>query len=559
MNDEYIIDKTTGKTIRKDGKVPIANFNAQLEEIVICKTHNSEIKKYKVNFYNTKFVASDEIESSKLKDYDYSALDDSLLLMPTVSKAAAEMEYYIKSQAPYVKVNTKYQFNQLGWHNIDGQHCYCAGDKIIGLDKNVVYDIDKRLTKYFCLEVDNTLSENDAVRYAMNMASVDAPATPVIFASGVLGVVRQPILDADINVPCATYVKGKTQYRKTESSKQETQLYNRSQIHSNSGVSITRVSSSEFKIEEKMHILKDAPFICDDLYRETDTKKRKLYESRVKNALRNFADNSSRETARSDFKNNCQLIITAEYLIESVTDVGRMFVIEIDHPIDSERLKKVQQHPQALSTFYYYFIKWISKHYDNIVFELKRKFADFRENVCEHTSSYERLYEQAFLLRFAFGVFLKYVNEVLDSIDVNTYNYEFANFVSKYVKRQEEILNYLSVKEVHITNYAYELLELIKEGKIEVKSKSEKTPDCYKKGKRLYVRSIALSEALYRKYGKRITKNAIVKYFRDEFISNEYSDNTAKKRKNGLRYMELDLDKLKENANSNTNLNGLLY
>lgn len=559
MNAEYSIDEVTGKTIRNDDKKIIANFNAQLEEIIIYKTNNGAIKKYKVNFYNPDFVASEEIEYTKLKEYDYGLLDDSLLLMPTVPRAAAEMEYYIKSQAAGVDTKTKYLFDKLGWHNINGQHCYCAGNIVIGFDTNEEFIVDKDLSERFHLEIDNSLSEKDAAIYAMKMMAVDTPATPIIFSSGVLGISRQMILDADINIPCALYVQGRTQYRKTECSKQETQLYNRSQIHSSSGVSITRVSSSEYKTEEKMDVLKDATFICDDLYRETDSTKRKIYERRVKNSLRNFADNSSRETSRSAFKNNCQLIVTAEYLIDSKTDVGRMFVIEIPKPIDSERLKEVQQNPQALSTFYYYFIKWISKNYNSIVSELKEKFMDFRETVITHASSYERLYEQAFLLRFAFNLFLVYVNGVLKSVDVDKYNDEFADFVNLYVKRQEEILNNLSAKELNITNYSYELLKLIKDGIIEVKSKSDKHPDCYKKGKSLFVRSIALSEALYKKYGKKVSKTAILKYFREEYISIEYSDNTAKKRNAGLRYMELDLDKLQADAKNGAKLNGLFY
>ena len=93
-----------------------------------------------------------------------------------------------------------------------------------------------------------------------------------------------------------------------------TALYGRTALQDLSGISTLRVSSTEFKSEECISLLKDATFIFDDLCKANDKKVRKGYEKRVRNIIRNFADNSPRTTARSSFENNCQVIITSEYL-----------------------------------------------------------------------------------------------------------------------------------------------------------------------------------------------------------------------------------------------------
>lgn len=147
-----------------------------------------------------------------------------------------------------------------------------------------------------------------------------------------------------------------------------------------SGISTLRVSSTEFKTEECVAVLKDATFILDDLFKEKDNRTLRDYERRVRNIIRNFADNSPRTTTRSSHKNNSQIIITAEYLLESKTDVGRLMVLEVTEPIDSKKLDICQKTPLGVSSFYYHFIKWVAEKYEDIVEDIIRQFAIFRES-----------------------------------------------------------------------------------------------------------------------------------------------------------------------------------
>ena len=82
----------------KDG-ISIANFDARLRCVKKCITQKGIIRKYDIEFNNGVRKFEVEIDSKELEKYNYTELDDSLLLSPTVSSAAKEMAYYITCQA----------------------------------------------------------------------------------------------------------------------------------------------------------------------------------------------------------------------------------------------------------------------------------------------------------------------------------------------------------------------------------------------------------------------------------------------------------------------------
>lgn len=554
----YYVDGATGNTIRTDEKgkeTIIANFNVKLKKVITYNMTDKIEKKYNLEFYNPHFIGATEVDVKGLEKFDYSSVDDSLLLSPTVSTASKEMAFYIKNQSKDAEKKTLFCFDKLGWRNIEGKHVYCAGDTIISPEPFDNFVIADNLSKKYHLEIDNNLSEKDAVDYALKMMYVDPPVTPIIFATGQLGVMRKIIFDADINTPSILCIVSPTQYRKTEYTKQSTQIYNRSQIKNSSGVSSLRVSSSEYKIEELTDTLKDATFILDDLYKEPDNKKRRENEKRVRNLIRNFSDNSPRTTALSSFKNNCQVIVTAEYLMESKTDVGRMMVLKLDHRINSENLSACQKYPLALSTFYYFFIKWLCKHYDEVVIYLKNEFAKFRDGAPSHIISYERLYEQSFLLSFAFDIFMEYRKSVIGNISADTYEEKFSGYVATFLDQQSIILDEISASEIKVTNLSYELLQMLN-SKIIVPQ--EKGSECFMKGRKLYIKNTYFGKALKDKYKQNFSTKYIAAYFRDRYISDVYDDNRPKKY-DGKRYLVLNMEELKKDAATYNNTTSQLF
>lgn len=553
----YHVDEANGSTVRSSDDVVIADFSIKVRTVNEYIQNDTVVqKKCVVQFYNPTYVCEDEIDVKQLEKIDYSGINEALLLSPTVKTADKEMAYHIKSLSRGIKPDKIFLFDKLGWHNINGNHVYCAGDTLIG-DCINKYKITEEISNKYKFEFDSLLSEKEAVECIFKLMKVDAHICPIVFITGMLGVLRQLFKDADIKVPCCLYLFGPSQNRKTTLAIFCTALYNRRTLQNLSGISTLRVSSTEFKSEECVNALKDATFLFDDLYKETDKKLHKDYEKRVRNIIRNFADNSPRTTARSSFENNCQIIITAEYLLNTKTDVGRLMLLNVKDPIDSQRLAACQEQPLSVSSFYYYFINWVSNNYDAIVSDIKQQFKAFRVSGGSHQFGYERLYEQSFLLNYAFDLFLKYSTEIGYIVrDINSVENDFCGFINNALIKQKEIIEKLEAREIEVINFSVELLEMLNNNVIEVGSKGD---ECFIKDKKLYITNRMLGKYLKNKFGRTFSAKEVTSYFRNRYIAESYADNRLKKYNNKC-YLILDINELINDAKDDSyTINNLFF
>ena len=551
----YRSDTTGGTTLRGESETTIANFYPVVKKVAKYKCGDKVQKKYVVEFYDPYYIGKVEIDSKSLEKFDYSSVDDALQLNPTISTAGKEMAYYIRDQAKSVEVEEKLLLDTLGWHNCSDNHVYCAGNMVIGEISQEDYVISDYLSKYR-LDIDVTLSEKDAAVHTMKLMDIAPGSSCLVFASGLLGPLRQIILDAGLRPPCIPYVEGESQCKKTTLVKLCTIMYNRSELQNDSDIACKRVSSSEFKLEEIISELKDTTFLLDDLFK-ADNKMKKIYEGRIENAIRNFADNSTRSTARSAFKNNSNIIITAEYLIESKTDVGRLFLICIGQDdVDVDKLSECQKNPLALSTFYCYFIRHLSLHYDAIVERLKKEYSAFRCSAYDHESKFGRLYEQFFLIDFAFSLYLEYAVSVGLNINKELVKNNFQNYVRQALKKQNGILISLDRKEVKSVNFSKELVTMISDGSVTLLKKGS---ECFEKGGFIYITTRYFNSKLREKYERDFSARSITSYFRDRYISEVDADNRQKKYK-GRRYLKLNKKELMKDAyDTGYEINNLFY
>ena len=541
--ERYYIDDY-GRTLREDDDTIVADFNVKL--VTVEKYITAENKCYEVftlDFYKDEFICRYKLSPDELDKQNYYDIDSRLLLSPVVSSASKEIAYFIRCQVTSAEIKEFKFFDKLGWHKFDGEHFYCAGDTLIGSLDN--YFIKEHLSETYHLEIDRDMTELSALEHTFDLIKIEPEITSLIFIFGLIGITRQLIKDANIKIPSALYIDGNTQTRKTTTSKLLTCMYNRSLLESDISVSGTRVNSTNIKVEELAEKLKDTSFILDDLYRQSDTKLRKEYESHVRNLIRNFADNTPRSTARSSYEINCQLIITAEYLLKSLTDLGRTVIVHVSKPINSERLSYCQKQPLGLSTFYYYFIKWLSVNYSKIVERLRSEYITFREQAKDHKSNYERLYESWFLLKIVFEIYLDYAIEVGAEVNKKSLTDGFYRYVQKTFAFESKILKRVKASEAEKLNFSRELISMINSGIIKVTKKGD---NCFGKGRYLYITNNYFARKLYDKYGKVFSAKSITAYFRDRSISEAYDDNTNKKYR-GKRYLVLNKDFLNEDAN----------
>lgn len=557
MHNRFSPDRANGKTVRSEDNMPIADFYPEVTSIIKYVEGSNVTIKADVKFYgNDDLICQAELELKGLEKFDYSELDSELTLSPDIHTATKDMASFIKKQAEEVPIKEIRQINKLGWHNINGEHCYCTGNRFIGLNSRSYCLVNEELSQKYHFDIDESISEVDAITNIVDIIQIEPKISSILFATGMLGVMRQPILDAGLKVPCITYVCGPTQTRKTSTAIECTRIYNKASLQEDAEISSMRVSSTEVRTEQITDELKDCVFIYDDLYKEKNPVLRKKYESNVRNLLRNFADNSCRNTARSAFKNNCQVVITGEYLLDSKTDVGRLFVVIVDQPINSERLRTCQERPLALPTFYLYFIEWISENYDTIVERLRNEFSEFRSSELGRRSDYQRLYEQAFLLDFVFTLFLEYAVSKGCPLNKEAFELDFKLNLEEILDEQLKILKHLEQQEEIDINYSKEVVTMLRDGTLPL---GKKGSTCFKKDGLIYIKNELLGDKLGKKYGRYFSAKDIAAYFRKKYISVVYHDGRPKKYNNKC-YLVLKPTELYADAQEQTHrINNLFY
>lgn len=552
MNTRYAIKEKKLYMRNGHGKlVELAEFEPRVDSVT--EYYDIEGEKiqclFDVSFYkNNELLCQKSISSSKLEDIDYSELSYQLILNPTRKSAKRDIAGYIRflaAQFPATKIQL---YNKLGWHRLsDGKHTYCAGDRIITADGDCKqgYILPKLKNKYHFQTTE--LSEQEAAEAALFHAAISPPYSTAAVASGLLGILHQIVIDAGIRPPGAINFVGETQTRKTSMVLACCAMYNRENIANPNNIGISRVNSSNYKLEEEIDECRDTTYIVDDLFRSSDPKERRENEQRVRNIIRNCADNSSRQTARSQFKTNCQILLTSEYLLDSITDLGRCFIVRLNDSVDAQKLLQCQQQPLSLSTSYHYFIQYLCKNYEPVLHSLKNAFQKFRTQ--QHNSKYERICEQAFLLEFAFHLYCDYaagIHAISADLSAKT-KQVFTEEIECLVEQQNQIMNVVAKKEKKNLNFSKEVLNFVSDTK-PYRHNPEK---CFLKGKYLYITCDLFSAYLLNKYGSQnqITHKRITRYFADRQICKKDGNrNVVKYGKSGKRFLALNRQLLELDA-----------
>ncbi|MDY3030833.1 MAG: hypothetical protein SOS24_03605, partial [Clostridia bacterium] len=381
---------------------------------------------------------------------------------------------------------------------------------------------------------------------------IDFRYTSILTAAGILGLLRQLIIDSGIRPPCALQVSAGTQSRKTTLTELCTRMYNRSDMMSGLGVNAARPDSSLPKISELIDNCKDCVFLLDDLFRTDDKRQKKDMERTVVGILRIYADNSARRNMQSEHKANSQLIITSEYLLNDISNVGRCFYLFIKDKVNLQRLSEAQKTPLALSTAYFYFIKYICCHYDDTAAFIKSEFNRSREQADRHIGKYERIYEMAALLTAAFKILCKYAVEkdVFASSYAEKMISSFKEQISKQVDFHCKHVELLQAQNKQI-NLSRTLVYLINAKKINLGSK--KGDNCFKDKNYIYIKLSYFAKAIYDEYKIRLSAKFISGYFSQKYISEVYrsaKNRTNVKKIDNVNYLVLNIKELKDDAKS---------
>lgn len=440
------------------------------------------------------------------------------------------------------EISGKNFFDKIGWHNFDGKHYYCAGNRIIP-------EIDDfRITEgleSLQFEIDSQLNDGEALEKSLKIMNIAYEISSVLYISGFVGICRQLFYDAGVKISAPIFLFGDSQTGKTTLAELATRMFNRSKLTVERSQFYTRVSSTSYKVEQLISNCKDNTFILDDLHKAGNDSKLNQNEWVVCNAIRNLADNTARQTKQSAFECLCQLVITSEYLLHNKSDIGRCFVIRADKNLINHSLTECQNEPLVLSTHYFYFIKWLADNYNSIVEEITEAFKKFRAKANEDCK-FKRVYDYAFVLKTVFKIYCRYISSINVDIEIKNMRRRFKNNIRKLIKEQEDILDYLVRTEDVPKSLAVLLVDAIVNKKIIVGEKGE---GCYREGNDLFIRAEYFGSFLYDEYRMKVGVTTITRYFSSRYISETYRDGRQKKR-NNIYYIHIKLDRLYAEAES---------
>lgn len=584
-NTNLLIEKKTGRFAKL-----ISNFGVKVNNITIQE--DFETKKttiVEIIFYlPTNEQKNISINLEDIDKFEYQQVSPFIIFGDELStkKCKEHIANIIRYQS--IKYMEKFEYyieeytilNKLGWNKIYGNHIYVAGDTIIG-DEKIIKNlkVDEKISSRYKLEVDENLSEYDALLGALDMYNITAPVSNVVFSCFLIGLMRQLFIDANVVPKSTFFIVGDTQTQKTSLVKLLTCLYNRK---SNPDLTSCQmhITSTNKAVEKVTNSLYDTTFLYDDLYYDNDRATRKSNEKHLTSLIRSFADNTARATNSSNDEINSQLIVTSEYIPKCVSNLGRLYIVDIMydyeddehiHSIDLRKLKQCQDNHLVLSTFAKYFLRYISENYEHIVKYIQDIFSRYRnlfihdENEDENDkdnevdSNYNRLDDICYIISIA----IKILDDYVDS--VNKFNKsenhkelkiklkKTIKYLCKISRYQKEILKQSKQQDNYSINLCQKLLEIID---IDNTLGFAENNNIFIEDNTLFLNPYYFIQLLNKhqitnKDGEIFTYNQIVKYFRARHIIKLKYNNLNTFRKYNHYYSALSIKKLKNEAENN--------
>lgn len=527
-------------TYRKKDGMKIANFTFEVK--AVHKYVSDESYKFELDI---EFISGGEhyrkvIDKRNLHKLDCFDISPNLFVSPSVN-GAKEIAFAIMERIHYAPIQEVYSVTRIGWHNYQGNHFYCAGDNILSHQPINNVTVNANIAN-LSFEYDNTLNEKDALRAALNIIRIESTITPILFAGNLLGIIRQILIDAGIRDNIVIILVGSTHCQKTSVSKVVIFLYNRSDL--DSGLQSTRMCSSLPAVEKKLTDMKDTSFLLDDLNESVQTSERNRQEAILHYVIREAGDNCGRSTMKATAQINSKVFMTAEYIPDlSISDLARTLIIKVNKPMANAQLTECQMHPLSLSTFYKYFIEWVSARYEDLVGDIKIHYEEHRKTSYRSSNKYKRLEDQAFLLEYIFGLFLRYAKEHID-IDDQGDKKQFKEILNNVIENQIYEIRKLELREQYRKNLSLAVLDMWNNQHIKDCGKNS---SCFKKSNCLFITAEHLAETLLSTTGISLSAKSIVGYFRRRNFSGFYADGTTKK-VNNTRYLTLNFAELHRDA-----------
>ena len=250
---------------------------------------------------------------------------------------------YLRMQLSQCDLPRGQYFEQTGWQQIDGQHCYLpdlAPENRLAeppVDGSPPYLIAKETSSYH-LSVDPTMSAETAVKQLLETFLPHLNVYLPVWAYALFSVCRSFLRDSGLSTACILYLIATQGFGKTATAKALCQLFD------DSNGCITDVydaGSTISAMERALMTTRDRSVLLDDIYIGTNkAKQRERLASAA--ALLRFAANETKRTKTRGSKNvsvSCAagLVVTGEIPMEASSDVTRCILVRIREKLAGSR------------------------------------------------------------------------------------------------------------------------------------------------------------------------------------------------------------------------------
>ncbi|HBA51126.1 MAG TPA: hypothetical protein DCZ91_25670 [Lachnospiraceae bacterium] len=440
-----------------------------IEKVDVCKGKKEYYVRLCPQFDDGSFGAAMDVPQEKLDKFTWWKKEACCWLNPEISECKTKryLENAVREALKEASERKVYQLSHTGMFMIKGEAIFYTGLETIRSPASTIADVEievLQVKKH--LEIDPKLSEAEAVSKMFDFISLSPDAGRVLLVHKLIYLMYQAYVEAGKRPNVCVFLYGKTGTNKTTFSAFLTQMYNRS-----SGIiNPQRLNAS---IPAAVEVLKEAvddTLVLDDLFPADSNSIRKQQEQTFMEVVRYIADG----TIPARMKGNkilegspkCGVVFTGEYIVGTGSDAARILPVEMLQP-DSEKLKYFQDHPLIISTFYYFFIRWLVENYSEIVGLLKAWLCEYQK---ADFRVHRRLQETHFFFNTAYALLLQYCYEknFLTEEDAKRLSNSFRDLLTALVQQQDGKVSQETSGKVESKNYWECIRTLYKNGQFSV-------------------------------------------------------------------------------------------
>lgn len=292
-------------------------------------------------------------------------------------------------------------FSQTGLHRLEKRVVFVAGDRLIGGGEvDAVFSPD-----IACLHLEPARYESGwQAEELLNRLQANGPVAIPVFAFGILTALQSLVLECGIPLTSVLYVSGRSGLGKTETVKHFFAVYD--QGDTGRPALITEAGSTMAGFRENLRAARDLPVVLDDLCLSTGKNAQRKRLEIGAQAIREASNKGAVRTKAGEHglipSTEAGVAITAEFDMETISDVTRCIIVPLDHPMKGGRTDDRIIAAGALSAF----LEWFVPRYEQEAQLLRERYQAQIE-----AKRLSRLDTGLFCLRWAFERFMRFAVE----------------------------------------------------------------------------------------------------------------------------------------------------